>query len=581
MEPAHFQTLLEPGFDVDGGFRTQFVVGVHLEGSEARANELFGNGWEAEALADTGPEPRRLGCLKVQTCAEHGLGGGAVVDAEMLVACARGEVESLAGFLVDLQVGRTVGGGVDAFWVAPVVKLCGAAGQLLNGPGSQHQAIHAPHVAALLHLVFGVEDVARVALAVVVVVVEVLPAVAEAVLGATGRQVLDVGIHRADELAGARGCTVRAAVQPIVCTFPNECVERLAELPIGVEPKLQSLNAGVPSAQIHVESTLAVRPKAVHVEGIVIHGGGVHGHEHSADAVLVNLRALESVVSEEVASNHDIPTAELLAVKETEVALLQGAVPVFALFRATWVAVHPVLQTHPRERSGVGIPRPNVDHATECRAAVKDRTGPFDDFDLFQVLEGQEAPRGPARIAAEHREVVDEDHHARACAVAEAAAASDLGFAVDQTHAGRLLDGGFEGRRGFVFHQRRLQHLKGDRHFRRVLLKTTRRDHDEPEGFGRGRHDGVPLRGLACGEFNLELLLGHADEGAHDGVLARLQFQGVRAIHVGGDGDHAVGQVGANHGLFGPVEHAALDGLGPSGGCGAQKATQGQEGGEK
>ena len=416
---------------------------------------------------------------------------------------------------------------------------------------------------------------------IVVVVVEVLPAVAKAVLGATWRQVLDVGIHRADELAGARCRTVRAAVQPVIGAFPNECVERLAELPVGVEPKFQSLNAGVPTAQIHVESTLTVGPKAVHVEGIVIHGGGVHGHECSADAVLVNLRALEPVVAEEVAPNHDIPAAELLAVKETEVALLQGAVPVFALLRASWVAVHPVLQTHPRERSGIGIPRPNVDHAAECRAAVQDRTGPFDDFDLFQVLEGQEAPRGPARIAAEHRKVVDQDHHARACAITEAAAASDLGFAVNETYARRLLDGGFEGRRGFVLDEGRLQHFQGDRHFRRVLLKATRRDHNESEGFSCGRHDGVPLRGLACGEFNLELLLGHADEGAHDGVLARLQFQGVRAIHVGGDGDHAVGQVGANHGLVGPVEHAALDGLGPRGGCGAQKATQGQESGEK
>ena len=157
---------------------------------------------------------------------------------------------------------------------------------------------------------------------------------------------------------------------------------------------------------------MAVGPKSVHVEGVVIHGGGVHGHQRSADAVLVNLRALEPVVAEEVAPNHDIPAAELLAVKETEVALLQGAVPVFALFRASRVAVHPVLQTHPRERSGVRIPRPNVDHTAERRAAVQDRTGPFDDFDLFQVFEGQKAPRGPARIATEHRKVVDEDHHA-------------------------------------------------------------------------------------------------------------------------------------------------------------------------
>ena len=156
-----------------------------------------------------------------------------------------------------------------------------------------------------------------------------------------------------------------------------------------------------------------------------------------------------------------------------------------------------------------------------------------------------------------------------------------MGFAVNQTHARCLFDGGFEGRRGFVFHQGRLQHLQGNRHFRSVLLKPSCRDHDESEGFGRGRHDGVPLGGLACGEFNLELLLGHADEGAHDGVLAGLQFQGVSAIHVRGHGDHAVGQVGANHGLVGPVEHAALDGLSPRGGCGAQKATQGQEGGEK
>ena len=154
MEPAHPQALLESCFNVDGGFRTQFVVGVHLEGSQTRANELFGNGREAEPLADAGSEPRRFGRLKVQTCAEHRFRGGAVIDAEMLVARARGEVESLAGFLVDLQVGRTVGRGVDAIGVAAVVKLCSAAGQLLNGPGCQHQSVHAPDFAALLHLVF-------------------------------------------------------------------------------------------------------------------------------------------------------------------------------------------------------------------------------------------------------------------------------------------------------------------------------------------------------------------------------------------------------------------------------------------
>ena len=185
LEPAHLQALLESGFDVDGGFRTQVVVGVHLEGPQTRANEFLGNGREAKPLADTGPQPRGLARLKVQSRAEHRLGGGAVVDAKMLVAGAQGEVESLACFLVDLEVCRAVGRGVDAFGVASVVKLRGATCQLLNGSGGQHQSIHAPDVAALLHLVFGVEDVARVALVVVVVVVEVLPAVAEAVLGAT------------------------------------------------------------------------------------------------------------------------------------------------------------------------------------------------------------------------------------------------------------------------------------------------------------------------------------------------------------------------------------------------------------
>ena len=98
-------------------------------------------------------------------------------------------------------------------------------------------------------------------------------------------------------------------------------------------------------------------------------------------------------------------TTNLISVSsQATLALLQGAVPVFALLRASRIAVHPVLQTHPRERSGVGIPRPDVDHATECRTAVQDRTGPFDDFDLFQVLEGEEAS---GRLVLGRLEVVE------------------------------------------------------------------------------------------------------------------------------------------------------------------------------
>ena len=76
---------VECSLDVDGGFWTEAGVGIHLQGSEPRADELFCDGRESEALPHAGPQPRGLRRLEIEPRPEHGPGGRGVVDREMLV----------------------------------------------------------------------------------------------------------------------------------------------------------------------------------------------------------------------------------------------------------------------------------------------------------------------------------------------------------------------------------------------------------------------------------------------------------------------------------------------------------------
>ena len=155
-----------------------------------------------------------------------------------------------------------------------------------------------------------------------------------------------------------------------------------------------------------------------------------------------------------------------------------------------------------------------------------------------------------------------------------------MGFPVDKTHAWSLFDGRFQGGGRFVFDERGLEHFKRNRHFRGILLKATGGHHHQPKRLRGGFHNGVPGDGLACVQLDLALLLGHANERTHDGVLAGFERQRVGPVEVRGHGCDAVGQVGTDDRLVGAVEDAALDGLAPCVKGGSKKQSQGKEGGE-
>ena len=246
------------------------------------------------------------------------------------------------------------------------------------------------------------------------------------------------------------------------------------------------------------------------------------------------------------------------------------------------MAVHAVLETDPSQGAGVGKAGSDVDHPTQRRTAVQHGTRTLDDLNLFQVLKRQEAPSGPAGVSTQHGQVVYHHHYAGSGAVAEAAATADLGFSIHHADPRRLFDGGFQTGRGLVLHQGGLEHLQGHRDLGRILFKPPGRNHHESEGFCSGLHDGVPFHGLASREVDFEFLFGHADEGAHHGVGARLELQRVEPIEVGRGGGQSVGQVGSNQGFIVAVKHAALEGLAPRfGGPTPQPEPHQQRGKEK
>ena len=362
-------------------------------------------------MAKTRPQPRGLGRLVIQAGAEHGFGRGAVVDAEVFIPRPGRNVQARPKFLVQLHVGRPVSRLVHPGRVASCVQLCFATGQLVHSTSRHDQPFHTPRFSALLELVFRVKHVAQVALVVVVVVVEVLPPVPETVLGSARGEVFDIWVHRAHKLLGPCGGTVGGAVQPRIGFIPNQGVQRFSLLPIGVETKLQPFDSRLASSDVQVDARLGVGSPSVHGEGVVRHARRVDGHEFACHGILVNLRPFVAVVGEHVSAHHDVPSADALAVEEAQIALLQRAFPVLADVRALGVAVHPVLQADARQRSRIGIPRANVDDPAQSGAPVQHGTRPFDDLDLFQILEGKKAPRRPPGIATEHGEVVDEDHH--------------------------------------------------------------------------------------------------------------------------------------------------------------------------
>ena len=577
LECPHLQALLESGFDVDGGFWAEPGIGVHLQGTEPRADELFCDGREAEALPHAGTQPRGLSRLEIEPRPEHGLGGRGVVDREMLVPRSHTQVEALAQLLVQLGISTPVARLVHAVLVAAAVELRLPERQLVHRARCERAAFPPQRLVGHLHLVLRVEHVAGVALAVVVVVDEVLPAVAKAVSDPRGPCVFHVRVDSPHQLLGARGGAGAAGVQAGGAVFPNQGVQRFALLPIRVDAVSQSINATLTPAKVHVEAGLGVGAPPVHAQGVVGHRRRVQ--RRPSEAVEVDLRALEAVVAQEVAPDHHVPTSQLLAVQEPQVGLLQLAVPVLGCFCAPWVAVHAVLQAHAGQGPRVGVARADVDHPAQCGAPVEHRAGAFDDFDLLQIFERQEPPGGPSGISAEDGQIVHQHHDARAGAVGKAASTPDLGFSVHEAHAWGLFDGGFQRGGRLVFHQRRLEHLQRDGDLRSILFKPPGRHNHQAQRLCGRDHHGVPGEFLAGGKGEFLAFVGHADERAHQRVDAGRQVQSVCAVEVGGHRGRPVGHVGANDRRLVAVDHAALDGLAPKGGP-AERAQKQRQGGE-
>ena len=315
-----------------------------------------------------------------------------------------------------------------------------------------------------LDLVFRVEHIAPVPLAVVVVVVQVLPPVAEAVLGATWREIFHIGVDGSHELLGSGGRTVLRAVKAVVCSLPNQRIEGFPFLPVRIQAILQPFDTALPSPEVQVHSGLGIGSPSVDRKRVVIHGRSVDWNPRPIDAVRINLGPFVSVISQHISANHDIPSAQLLAVEKPHVALLQTPIPILAFLSTSRMAVHAVLKADTRQWSRVRKSSPNVDDPTEGSASVEHGTRPLDHLNLFQIFKGQEPPCGTACIPAKDGQVVHEHHDAGASSVAETATAANLGFTIDHAHPRGLLNRRFKAGGGLVFDKGRLEYFKRDGH---------------------------------------------------------------------------------------------------------------------
>ena len=84
----------------------------------------------------------------------------------------------------------------------------------------------------------------------------------------------------------------------------------------------------------------------------------------------VFFRREKPVVAKDVATDDDVPRAELLAVQETQVGLLGTNVPSFGVFGAR-VGIEADLPADSGERSCIGKARAHIDDPAQGRAAVQ------------------------------------------------------------------------------------------------------------------------------------------------------------------------------------------------------------------
>ena len=435
-------------------------------------------------------------------------------------------------FLVQLQVARRVGGGVAVAALAVAgIELGHAACALTDQAGGERGG--AQEVELLLHLVLAVEEMAGVALG--VVVLEVLEVVAhlQAVPHAAGGEVHH---ERVDRVLGAQ-CPRHGAgegpVQAAVHIVPDEDVGAAALHHVGVDAVAQALGALAAPAGAHVEA-----------DAVLVVGGrgavGVLGQGIGRDRLGTDVAG----VAEGVATEHQVEVPELAAVEEAGTAL-QG------------VIVAPPLRTlafrgivHPGEHRGPGpglaarVSGAHVDDPAQGRAAVHHAAGPLDHLHLLQVLDGQEGPRRPADVTAQDRHVVHQHHHPAAGTVAEPAARADLRVVVDHHHAWHLVHGVVERVDVLVLDHLRRQHAQRLRHLAHALFKTPGGDHHHVQellGCGQGH---IQLKLLSGNQraFLRVLRVAHQTEGERVG--AGCQRESIAALGIGGGAlSHAVHDV--------------------------------------
>ena len=86
-----------------------------------------------------------------------------------------------------------------------------------------------------IELILGVEDMRRIGLVVVIVVVQVLPAVPKSVTESRRGDVLNIRVNRSDGLVYLSGGSLIAAVNVVWSTLSNQGVLRFSALPVGVQ----------------------------------------------------------------------------------------------------------------------------------------------------------------------------------------------------------------------------------------------------------------------------------------------------------------------------------------------------------
>ena len=332
----------------------------------------------------------------------------------------------------------------------------------------------------------------------------------------------DHALGRAGVGAGRGGVEARVGVEP------EQGADAFAADGVGAESVAPpAVLGGVLPGAVH--APLALRIVMVHGEGVVrpvvgLAGGGI------------DLGPLVAVTAEPLSSEADaIPIGQSAGVQPGGAALHEGVVPV--LPAVARVAVDAVLDGDAGEGFRVRVSGAELDDPAEGGGAVEYAAGAFDDLDLLEVLQREEAPGGPAGISAENRQSVQEDGDPGAGAEAVSAAAADLGFTVDDGHAGGAGQALVGAGGCALVDQLGGQYVDGDAYFAEVLLVPSRGDHGGADAGDVGFE--ADLEGLFASP-GVEILAGldvsDVANAQDTGRVARFRSgEGEAAIEVGQD----------------------------------------------